>query len=242
MLALDKSTRMDENLQLLIKHYEVEQQLLQSLLDECLAEEDYKYARYYLKNLRLLQETLFNLYALSDYNHTEKTKVLRMISNIESIKKTDNDFISYREKQLQELNAKLSILNEMPIIEIEEKYDIENAIIQLLEKQINGFKLFILKEANLYLDFTLTEIDIVHIEFTPFKALFNEYLFSDLLGDSEIESLHKNGFKLNDDQNVFYINFNLQNQSTQLLEIFLSRIFFEILHWHSRKNFELVIY
>jgi hypothetical protein len=230
---------MDSYLQLLISHYEAEQQVLQSLLDECLLEEDYKYARYYLKNLRLLQRTLNNLYALSDYNHAEKTKVLSFISNIQSHKKRfNNDFTSsFDEERLKKLNLKLSILNEQPVIEVEQKYDVENAIIQLLEKKINSFKLFILKTYNLYLYFTLIEPGIVHIEFTPFKNFIDDYS----LNESKIELLVKRGFNLSYDQSILYIDFDLRDQTIQSLKKFLSRIFFEDFYWHLEKNSELVI-
>ena len=170
---------MDEHLQLLIRHYEAEQQNLQTLLDECLFEEDYKFAKYYLKNLRLLREILFNLYSLSDYDHAKKAELRRRLSNVESSTKEPDHplFKEFREKEIKELTDKLSSLNEKPIIEVEEKHDIENAIIYLLEKKISGFKLFISKRYNLYLDFTLAATDVVHIEFTPLDTLYEKYFF-----------------------------------------------------------------
>ena len=93
------------------------------MLDECLLEEDYKYARYYLKNLRLLQKTLFNLYALSDYNHAEKAEILRVLKNIEIVSKKyqDDSFNNFRNDRLKELKEKLSALNYLPAEEVEEK-------------------------------------------------------------------------------------------------------------------------
>ncbi len=228
---------MDENLQLVINHYEIEQQLLQSLLDECLLEKDYKYAKYYLKNLRLLQKTLFNLYALSDYNHAEKTEVLRQISNSDLMlqKQQDDFFKKFAVNRSRELNVKLSALNKMPVVEVEEKNDLENAIIRLLEKDIKRFKLFILRTKNFYMDFSLQRQDIVRIEFTPFKNFYEYFSISDF----EIQALQRIGFMLNQDR--LYINFDLTNQSTQAIKIFLSRIFFEVFYWHSRKGFELEI-
>lgn len=233
---------MDENLQSLINYYEGEQSLLQTLLDKCLREENYKYAKYYLKNLQHLQKTLFNLYSLADATYAEKNKISQLISNIMSIKEECNDksMANFCEKTLKEFKTKLSALNEIPLVEPEEKHDIENSIIRLAEKNINGFQL-ILKEADLFLDFTLAQPDVIRIELTPFNAL-HKSSFDSLFHDSEIKSLKKNGFKLSDNQNNFYINFNLKNQSTRSLNIFLAYVFFEILHWHSRKNSELLIY
>jgi len=235
---------MHEDLQLLISHYENEQQLLRSLLDECLLEEDYKYAYSYRKTLWLVEKTLFNLYALSDKNHKEKADIKRHISNIQfRKKKPDINFVSTSyEEILQQLNARLDKLNQLPVVAIEEKHDIENAIIRLLEKEINGFKISILKQWNVYLNFTLIEANTIHMEFTPFNTLSNNYSFGNLFHDSEIEALKRYGFRLNEDHNVFYINFNLEGNSTQLLIEFLLRIFYEILNGHSGKILELLIY
>src|SRR6187455_1633357 len=81
-----KKIIMDEYLKLLITHYEFEQQNLQSFLDDCLSQEDYKFAKYYLEHLRFLQKTLFKLYRLLDYNHAEKAALLNRLSNINSLK------------------------------------------------------------------------------------------------------------------------------------------------------------
>lgn len=235
---------MDECLQLLITHYEAEQQNLQTLLDECLSEEDYRFARYYLKNLRLLRETLFNLYSLSDYAHAEKARLLRILSNLRSaIKYADHPLLkALREKEINELTAKLSLLNEKPIIEVEEKHNIENAIIQLVEEKINGFKFFISKRDNLYLDFTLAEADVIHIGFTPFNLLHGEYSFNNFFEDSKIEILKRNGFKLSDNANILYIDFDLKDRSTQTLVIFLSKLFLKPSYGYAKENFELSIY
>jgi len=41
----------------------------------------------------------------------------------------------------------------LPQKEVEEKYDFENAIIRLLENNIQGFRLYILRRFNFYIDF-----------------------------------------------------------------------------------------
>lgn len=233
---------MDEHLQLLITHYETEQQNLQTLLNECLSEEDYKYAKYYLKNLRLLQKTLFNLYCLLDYDHAKKVKLLQVLSNIKLVKNKNDLDSSLIEKELESLQTKLSILNEKSIIEVAEKHDIENAIIYLLERKINGFKIFILKRDNLYLDFTLAAADVVHIKFTPFNLLNGEYSFDNFFEDSTIETLKRNGFKLNGNANILYIDYHLKNKSTQVLMVFLSQLFFSTLRWYIEKKLALSIY
>lgn len=232
---------MNELLQLLIRHYETEQKNLQSLLDDCLLEEDYKYARYYHNNLQILQKNLFNLYSLSDYNHVKKTEQLRILSNIEFARSKNNIDSSFIESKIKNVQAELSRLNELPVFEVEEKHDIESAIINLLERKVAGFKLFILPEENLYLDFSLSASDTVHIEFTPFNAL-NKYSFHDLVHNSEIESLHHNGFKLSEDGNIIYLDFSLIECSTRSLMIFLSKLFLEILHRQFRETFKLLIY
>lgn len=230
---------MDEHLQLLITHYEAEQQNLQTLLNECLSEEDYKFAKYYLKNLKLLRETLFTLYCLADYDHAEKAKLLRILSNLHSVIDDAGHplFTEVIEKEIKEMTAKLSLLNEKPIIEVEEKHDIENAIIYLLERKINGFKLFMSKRYNSYLDFTLAAADVVHIEFTPFDELYEEYSV-----DSEKEILKHHGFKLNGNANILYIDFDLKDISTKILMIFLSQLFFGTLRYHIEKKLKLSIY
>ena len=105
MLPIPKSIVMDESLQSLIKHYEWEQHLLKALLDDCLLEEDYKFAKYYRNNLNALQEMLHNLYCLTDYNHAEKAEALRMLSNIKANVKrsTDNSLNGLPEQRLNEL-------------------------------------------------------------------------------------------------------------------------------------------
>jgi hypothetical protein len=240
---------LNNDLKLLIDQYEAEQKTLQSFLDDCLLEEDYEYAKYYRKNLWLIEKFLFNLYSLTDYKHAEKAEIKRQISNIEFLKKSKKDQFKLRfaEKRLQELNEKLDALNRETITEIEEKYDIENAIIRLLEKEINGFKIFILKGFNLYLDFTLIETEIIHISFTPLSKIFSErtleqYALNYFINDTDIKSLKRNGFKLSDDENLLYINFDLKNKSTQFLISFLSFVFYKILNSHSAKVLELKIY
>lgn len=232
---------MDEHLKLLIVQYEAEQQTLQLLLNECLAEEDYKFAKYYHKHLRRLEKTLFNLYSLSDYNHSQKTELQKRLSNMELIKSKENLHSPFIEREIKNLQTKLSQLNELAGFEVEEKYDIENAIIYLLEEKINGFKLIILKKGNLYLDFSFPGEDTIHIQFTPFNKLA-EYAFTDLLHSSEIELLYLNGFTLSEDRNVMYIDFCLEGSSTQRLTIFLAKLFFDILSFQQTKFFELLTY
>ena len=109
--------------------------------------------------------------------------------------------------------------------------------INLLERKINGFKLFMLKRDNLYLDFTLAATEVVHIEFTPFNKLNGEYS-----PDSETEILKQHGFKLNDNANILYMGFDLKDRSTRTLMTFLSQLFLKPFYSYTRKNFELSIY
>jgi hypothetical protein len=57
---------MDESLQLLIHHYEAKQNFLQALLDDCLLKEDYRFAKYYLNNLRALQKNTLQFLLLNE--------------------------------------------------------------------------------------------------------------------------------------------------------------------------------
>ena len=45
----------------------------------------FKFAKYYLKNLRLLQQELYDLYSLSDYSYAEKAALLRKLSIFRSV-------------------------------------------------------------------------------------------------------------------------------------------------------------
>jgi hypothetical protein len=227
----------DNDLKLLIDHYESEQKTLQFLLNDCLLEEDYKFAKYYSKNLRLAQKRLYVLYCLSDNNYAEKTEVLKRIKNFElKLKKLDSQFREdFIEIEIHGMNTTLAKLKELPIIEVEEKHDLENATIQLLENKIKGFKL-ISKQLAFYINFSLRNRDVIQIKFTPFNDSA-DYSFFD---GSQIKRLQKLGFNLN--YNTLYTNVDVHNQSTQVINILLSRIFFEIFYWHRWKLLELVIY
>lgn len=181
---------------------------------------------------------MYNIYCLADYNYAEKEEALRISLNIKaSIKRSfDDSTHDFLEQRLNELNEKLSRLEELPVKEVEEKHDVENAIILVLENDIKKFKLFILKKFNFYMEFSLHADDIIHMKFTPFKEL-NEYFELDAY---EIKALQHLGFRMSED--VLFIDFDMKNDSIKSIKVLLSRIFFEVFHWSRRKIFELVIY
>jgi len=161
-----------------------------------------------------------------------------MLSNIKANVKrsTDNSLNGLQEQRLNELNEKLSRLNKLPQREVEEKHDLQNAIIRLLENDIKEFKLFILKKYNFYIEFSLQADEIIHMKFTPFKE-FKEYFELDAF---QMRTLEHIGFSVNED--MVFIDFDLKNNSVNSLLILVSRIFFEVFYSHRREIFELVIY
>ena len=107
----------------------------------------------------------------------------------------------------------------MPQKEVEEKYDFENAIIRLLENNIQGFRLYILRRFNFYIEFSLQATDVIHIEFTPFKNFDERFEFNTF----EKTTLQHLGFILAGE--LLFIDFDLKENSIQSMKILLSRIF-----------------
>jgi hypothetical protein len=219
---------LDRDLKLLIENYRNEAQRIETLLQESLRECDYKRANIFLKALSLAKQKLGIFRHYSDTSYYERATLEDHIKNFRK-REHDHGIPEIYKKALRESVGKdilkLEMLSQQPIIPVEDKFDIENAPIQLSEKEIKGIKLHLENQVNFYLEFQLKGIDIIEITIpSNLKRYYENFLSGEV-----ISALILIGFIYSNDRNFLYYCFNLEVHTIAELRIFLSRLIFDTL-------------
>lgn len=214
------------DLTIIIEYYESEKSNLESLIRECIDHNDFAMAHFHQEALVLVKQKLHTFHSINDPLFNKKSDLERRIGFIEKIllDENKNKFHPYLLKYIQEAEQQLAELNHQPIEQPVESNTLDTVFNDLIGRRIQGFKLYLLKEENLYLHFGIPKEDMLVISFTPFIDLPKDsYLFN------VFKSLCGIGFKTNkEDGRLEYTYQFYQRPDPDFLKSFLARILLDI--------------
>ncbi|GJM32604.1 MAG: hypothetical protein DHS20C18_16050 [Saprospiraceae bacterium] len=211
----------------LIEAVVVERINLEKELKECLDDGDYQSAQHFSDCLNIINR---KLQVLMELDHTNGLKISERkagLAKLESQLKEEKDenIIRIRKKMIEYLKKDLSELEARPITAYIDSQDLDEVIFKLIENKINGFKLYLVKEANFYLEFSLDSPKVLLIKFTEEKDLKQK----DWLKASYVNKVRGLGFNgLGDRQSLaLKYDFDQFKDTAGCIEL-LSRIVFDI--------------
>lgn len=215
---------MNSYLSELIELLEAESLKLENAIKECVEDSEYKQAHYHNKALNKVSLQLQTLKNLSDPLY-ERKRMLERTKIMYSRYTTDPKFAEMGKHLLQELKKEEGELDlEKVQPEQPDSQEIDEAIFELVEQRIKGFRFNLYSESNLYLHFELID-DIIEISFTPFKELTNEHV----LYKREKKALKALGFTYSTGKEYMYYNYNVNGFKDAIeLKTLLSRIVFDV--------------
>lgn len=197
---------------------------LETIMKACVAESDYKHAHKYQKALHKVNRQLQTLNGLQDPSYKEKS-MLKHTQEIYIKYLADPKYAGMTDYFLDKMNEtqqKLYIPSASP-----PQYDtqeIDDALFQLVEKKITGFKFNLQKQSNLYLRFQLIGHSL-KLSITPFKELMNE----DVLYKEEKKALKSLGFTNSLGKEYLYCMVDVSRFKDALaIKTLLARIVFEV--------------
>jgi len=219
----------------LIEFYETEKNNLEHLIDQCIQEMDYKFARYYSKALGQVNEKLRTLKNLDDPFYDSKIKLESLKSFYE--KKLINEVYesseNYFKKEISEIENRLHELNQQKSKAILDGQEFDDAIFDLAEGRIFGFKFYLKKELNFYLEFRLIEKISLSISFTPVGTVKDDYVF----WKQYLRALKGLGFTFNEENDCLEYIYDLKSfKNSIFLKTFVSRILFDVYYYKDFDN------
>lgn len=213
----------------LIEYYEAEQTTLDALIKECLLDWDYKRAHYHAVALKKVNRKLQILRNLKDPFYRDKTfledkklAIEKLISD-ESLK----DAEEFLRSNIDEIDKKVAALKSKKVPGKPENQDFDDAIFDLVERKISGFKFHLKKQENLYMQFKLKEESSLVISFTPIDQLGEFSYFH-----SSVTKLKLIGFQINNKTNCYEYIYNIADFTNSIfLKTLVSRVVFDALFY-----------
>lgn len=218
----------------LIEHLESEQKILEDQKSDCLRQMDYEGAHHFSVALGELNRQLRILYNLNDPYYDEKKTLERhkllfdiKIPGIDS--EQSKRAFAERRKQIDEQIAELN--KKVP----EQKPDgqeFDDAIYDVIEKKINGFKLHLKKENNFYLEFSLKDVNTLSITTSPLDLSEDNYEMLEL-----VQKLPTLEFIYKEETNTMECLYDLTNfKNSFQIKVLVSRIIFDFLYYKNIDN------
>jgi hypothetical protein len=214
----------------LIELLKAEQQELESAIENCVVEREFKQAHRHDKALRKVNRQLQTLYNLQDPSYEERQ---HLVHRMDSYKKflADPKYSGMTDHFLDKMNeVKRQSSQQHKEAEQLDTQIIDECIYQVIERKIKSFKFNLYRKANLYLHFKLINNQL-QISFTPFAQLKeDEYM----LVKRNKKALKALGFIYAGNKEYLYYLYDL-NGLKDALEIknLLSRIVFEVYYFKS---------
>ena len=227
---------MENQLKTLISLYEEEKTILEKLIKECLADEEYLMAHYHSSALYQINGRLQTLNNIDDNFYDDKQYKISRINILEQqIENTDSGYMKeYYFKELLKTKEELEKLKQIPIkVQQQDTHLIlDKALVDLLDKKIKNLKLFLKKSDNFFLSFTCSSKTLKVI--IPYVK---QHLKKWRLHDENLETLRNIGFDMpaNGTRLVLIISGDKQTILNQLKTI-LSKIIFEIFYYKEFDN------
>ena len=219
----------------LIDFHEIEKSSLERMIDECIQEMDFKFARYYSKALRQVNRKLRTLKNFIDPFYDTKIN-LQSTKSIYELRIINEEFDSLKffyQKQISEINKRLDQLHQQKNKEILDGQEFDDAIFDLVEGRIRGFKFHLKKEENFYLEFRRIEKIFLSISFTPAGNIKDDYLFWKWY----LRPLKGLGFTFNEENDCLEYIYDLKSFKNSIsLKTFVSRILFDVYYYKDFDN------
>ena len=223
------------DLEEIIEFYETEKGNLQHLIDECIQEMDFKFARYYSKGLRQVNKKLRTLKNFIDPFYDSKINLQSTKSLYEKriINEVFESMKNYYQREISEIDKRLDQLNQQKSKEILDGQEFDDAIFDLVEGRIRGFKFHLKKEENFYLEFRRIEKIFLSISFTPAGNVKDDYLFWKWY----LRPLKRLGFTFNEENDCLEYIYDLKSfKNSIFLKTFVSRIIFDVYYYKDFDN------
>lgn len=229
---------MKSDLDQIIEHLEIEIESLEQSIKESLAEHDYLHAHYQQEGLGRLNNHLDTLKQFKDSDYGKKREIERWIEWLEILNNKNSvsvfeDDIAAKKQELDKLNKNSvrGYFNDTQLI--------DEALFDLMENRIKGFRFYISKADDFFLDFEIVH-DTLQVSHQP-DAKFNNYEYLRDIGDNDDEErpypLESLGFKWDDNSNKLIFIYELKKvREATNIKILLSRIVYEKFSFGSRYN------
>jgi hypothetical protein len=223
-------------LKTLISLYQEEKSKLEKLIGECLAEEEYLMAHYYLNALYQVNSKLQTLNNIDDSHYNEKQVKIRRISSLEKqIKETDAGYLKeYYSRELFKLKEDLVKLNKIPgkTTQHETHLLLDKALTDLLDKKIKNLKLILKKTSNFFLAFIYSS-KTLKVTLPNIK----QHIKKGILHDENIETFKNIGFNMAENSSKLVLVIKGEKQEILYkLRIILMKIIFEIFYFKEFEN------
>jgi hypothetical protein len=218
----------------LIEQYEIEKNNLDLLIQECLLELDYLGAHYHLQAMQEVNFKLQTLQNLKDPFFDSKDHLETMKSFFQRSMPDPNARMNdYYRDQINDLEKKIFDLNNKKITVRLDGQEFDDAIYDIIEGKINGFRFHLIKEQNLYLDFHLKDKKTLIISFTPMDYLIGKFVLS----DSTLHTLKVIGFDLSVENNRLQYVYDVKTfRNSIFLKTLVSRIVFDAWYYKEFDN------
>ena len=222
---------MKTNLQQLVEHLLTEKSNLEKSIQEKVEEMDYLSAHYLVQGLGKINR---ELQLLTKFDHTNELALHRSKANLAAFeakvkREGEEDQMAQwkNERILERLKNQIEAIEKQPSRKYIDDQKIDDLIVQLLDHQINGFRWYLNRADNFYLEFNLFASQTLAIAFTPLMYLNSEEW---LVDEKQLEGLEFY-FSTGSDRWQRHVDIT-HFKNTILLKQWLSRIVFEVLLYH----------
>jgi hypothetical protein len=155
LLYLQKTPPLNTYLNELISHLETEKQRLQALIDACVAEKDYEYAALHQKGMYLVETQLNRAMQLKDPLHEEKLSIERQKEMYKKLL-ADSSLQGVSDLYLERLKTAMDKYDQFVIPPHYDAQEIDNALYDLMDGKINGFRFYLKKDDGVVVEFRRT--------------------------------------------------------------------------------------
>jgi len=227
-----------------IEEFEKEKINLQNTIADYLADEDYQYAAYHQKALKQVGRQLDILYEFQSSGypriaaHQQLVKNMQhILQHIDMVKPLQQSISQELEQMIQDTEQEISDLSavQKPSVHKEDKQDIDNALFDLAEGKIAGFRLYF-SDDSLFLDFRLnSEKDEMEIAFTPGAHEGNQYSYFSIRHPGPVNLL---GFRLENTNELVYRHNIIGFKDATAIKIILARVCYDFLYTR-KENWDL---
>lgn len=231
-------TELDE----ILEFYENEKLTLEKLIEEFVAEREFKQAHIHQKALRKVNLSISLFKTLENPNFLELEHLLNQLERYSSnhFKKLmeESPFMrDFFKRDVKCLEEKISSFNEKPIAPHSDSQEFDDIIFDLIEDKLNNFHFFLNTGTNLYLDFKKVNQSIV-ITIPKYKNLKKKYVLS----KANRNKLKDIGFKLTDDKKNLVFIYDISSfRDANPIKTIVSRIIYEGFGHYNIENSSVIV-
>ncbi len=239
---------MKSDLEELIEAYELEKAELEKQISEYVEEVDYIYAHYHEKALRKINRTLDILKSIQNPFYMSISDEQRKAKNIKRMMVSEEyrKYFKYFDRlgpnffadQLREGENRISEWQHAVVSQKYDSQEIDNALFDLVEGVVNGFKLYFKSKPDIFAKFTLKGRI---IEITLLYDTYPDYYLDYLSVFSYVKEISALGFILEGEQWVYHYHFD-QFKDALEIKILLARLIYDVFNYDRRFDSARIIY